>query len=83
MFGNRHPLDGFLAFENGFSIQDRLEFRFEGRGCAFYDLPFLVTTRVIDDDLEKKTVALGFGQVVGAFLLDWVLGGENEKGSSK
>ena len=34
---------------------------------------------VLDHDVEQKAVELGFGQRVGALLLDRVLGGENKE----
>ena len=35
---------------------------------------------VADDELEQEAVELGFGERVGAFVLDGVLGGEDEEG---
>ena len=43
------------------------------------DLLFLFEVRVIDLDVEHEAVELGFGQRIGAFLLDRVLRGEDEE----
>ena len=79
VLGDRYPFDGFLAFENGFSVQDRFEFGLESRGRPLEDLPFFVTGRIIDDYLEEEPIALSFGQVVSSFLLNRILGGQNKE----
>ena len=43
------------------------------------DLELLLEARVLDEDLEHEAVQLGFGQRIGAFLLDRVLRGQHEE----
>ena len=38
---------------------------------------------VVDVDLEHEAVELGLGERIGAFLLDRVLGGEDEEGGDR
>ncbi len=40
---------------------------------------FLVLVRIADGDLEQETVELGFRELIGAFLVDRVLGGQHEE----
>ena len=61
------------------SIHDVLELRHTLAGGAFGNGDFFIAARVIDADHEHEAVELGFGQRVGAFLFDGVLGGEHEE----
>ena len=83
MFGYRYPSYRLLAFDDGLAVDYGFQFRLEGRGGLLHDLAFLIARRVIDDHLKKETVSLGFGKMIGAFLLDRVLGGQNEEGFLK
>ena len=49
------------------------------RGRAAGDFEFLVETRIVDEHLEHEAVLLGFGQRIGALLLDRVLRGQHEE----
>ena len=51
-----------------------------GAGVGVEDEAFLVEGGVVDLDLQHEAVDLGLGEGVGAFLLDGVLGGEDEEG---
>ena len=41
---------------------------------------FLFEARVVDENFEHKAIGLCFGQRVGAFLFDGVLGGQHKEG---
>ena len=43
------------------------------------DVGLLAGARILDHQLEQKTVELGLGQVVGPFRFDRVLGGHDQK----
>ena len=51
-----------------------------GGGHAVEDGEFFLAGGVGDEDFEEEAVELGFGELVGAFLVDGVLGGEDEEG---
>ena len=53
--------------------------RFAGRRCLHHDLHFVFKIRITDLHVHHKAIELGFGKRVGAFLLDGVLRGQNEK----
>ena len=75
----RDESDSGLAFEDfGTADNGSGHSRLSGRG-AIDDLSFFIAAGVIDDDIQQKAVALGFGQRVGAFLFDGVLSGEYEE----
>lgn len=46
---------------------------------AFHHLEFVGEFGVTDDEFEKEAVGLGFGEGIGAFLFDGVLGGHDEE----
>ena len=46
-----------------------------GAGHEFEDLALLLAGGVIDAELEHEAIDLGFGEGIGAFLFDGVLGG--------
>ena len=70
----------FAARDHGFGIDHGAGFGLRrGSGHAIEDDPFFRHRRVIDDDFEKESVELRFGELVGAFLIDGVLGRENEE----
>ena len=43
------------------------------------DLYFILKRRIGDHNMHQKPVHLRFGQRIGAFLLDWVLGGHDHE----
>ena len=45
------------------------------------NLHFFIGARVAQFNTQQKTVNLGFGQWECAFKLDWVLGGQHQKGA--
>ena len=51
-----------------------------GMTHPFQDLPLLFPVGVGDLDLEHEPVHLGLGQGIGPFLLDGVLGGQDQEG---
>lgn len=51
-----------------------------GGGHGVEDPTFFFETRVVDFDFEHETVDLGFGEGVGAFLIDGVFSSEDEEG---
>ena len=54
------------------------------RGCGFNeDAAFGGLIGVVDVDLHQEAVELGFGQGIGALLLDRVLGGEDVEGAGQ
>ena len=59
---------------------DRLGFVGLGRGRhAFENREFLVFGWIADGHLEQEAIELRFGELIGSFLVDRVLGGEHEK----
>ena len=50
-----------------------------GLEMPFEDLSFFAFDGIVDEDFEHEAVELGFGQGVGAFLFDGVLGGEDHE----
>ena len=46
-------------------------------------LLFRFAVRISDIDLQQKAVELGFGQWIGAFLLEWILRREHMEGARK
>ena len=67
-----HPLQLLVG-------QDRREFRRRQGGGLADDLKLFVLVGVVDADLEHEPVELGFGEWIGALLLDGVLGGEDKE----
>lgn len=69
------------GLRNGLGTGDRLRF---GRGSVVAheveNLQFFVAAGVIDHDFEQKAVELSLGKLVGAFLVDGILSGEDEEG---
>lgn len=67
-------------------VQDRAcrknlaNFRFLAAGRRFENADFFIQSRVIDLDVEHEAVLLGFGEGVGPFLFDRVLGRDDEEG---
>ena len=49
-------------------------------GMAAQHLQLVLARRQRQGELEQEAVELGLGQRIGAFLLDRVLGGEDEEG---
>src|SRR5690554_800150 len=46
---------------------------------ALNDENFFLQSRITDFNFEKKTIQLGFGKSVGAFLFYWILRSKNQK----
>src|SRR5258707_970684 len=57
--------------------------RFAGRRCLHNDLHFVFKIRIADLHVHHKAIELGFRKRIGAFLLDGVLGGQDEKRQGK
>ena len=51
-----------------------------GASHAVDDLAFFLGRGVVDEKFEQEAIALGFGERIHAFVLDRVLGREDEKG---
>ena len=79
MLAHRHLLDQFLHGENLLRRQDLRDLEGVGAGGSFDDGQLLLARRVIHLNLEHEPVKLGFGQWIGAFLLDRVLRGQHQK----
>ena len=76
---DRHFADERLDFEDFPAAEDRGEF-FHGRtGRPPGDFELLIVRRVVHEHLEHEAILLRLGQRVGAFLLDRVLGREDEE----
>ena len=73
-------VDHFAGVEDVFRANNGLDFDFRCKaGGQFEDFSFLFKAWVSDDDFEHESIHLGFGERVGSFLLDRVLGGHDEK----
>ena len=68
-------LEDLLLRDDGFDVELR-----RGRRHRVEDLAFLLARRVADVELQHEAVDLGFGQRVGALLVDRVLRREDEEG---
>ena len=62
-----------------FAARDHRNLRLGQPGGRRKNLPLLLGRRILDDDVEHEPIELRFGQRVGAFLLDRVLGREHEQ----
>ena len=69
-----------MQFEDFAGVKDLLQPRLADAGGGLDDAILFICRRIINLDLEHEPVQLRFGQRVGAFLLDGVLRGQNEKG---
>ncbi len=61
-------------------VEEFLDVGFVVAGGAADDLFFFGCAGITDADLEHKAVELGFGEGIGAFLFDGVLGGHDKEG---
>ena len=80
MLGQGDKSNDPLVFEDLLAGDDRLNGSGKIPSGPLDDLPFLLAARVVDDGLEQKSVALGFGKWIGSFLLDRILRGQHEEG---
>lgn len=80
MIGDRDAADEALVLNDFLTGEERIETGLVHSGGFAGDALFFFGTWVVDLDEEHEAVKLGFGKGIGAFLLDWVLGGEDEKG---
>ena len=79
VIGYGHPAHQLLKGLNFVGVQDLTDRGLVvGRG-VLDDLQLGLVARVAQLDVEHEAVQLGFGQRVGAFLLDGVLGGQHEE----
>ena len=81
--GDINLADGTLDLEDLFAGEDLSDVGALVGGCLAGDLSFFVEGGVTDEHLEHEAVLLGFGERVGAFLFDGVLGGEYEEGGAE
>ena len=80
VLGDGDAADEVLEGEDAGAVEDVGEFGEAGAGGGFGDGDFFIAGGVVDADHEHEAVELGFGEGVGAFLFDGVLGGEDEEG---
>ncbi len=78
--GDRHGADGVLDAADAGLVEGLDDGLAALGGAAADDLHLFAGGGVLDLDLEHEAVELGLGEGVGAFLLDGVLGGEDEEG---
>jgi hypothetical protein len=72
--------DLFLQVKDGLCGQNATDFRaFAGGGC-FENPFFFFQCWVVNFDIEHEAVLLRFRERIGAFLLDWILCGNDEEG---
>ena len=83
MVGDGDFADGALDLEDLFAGENLSDVGALVGGCLAGDLSFFVEGGVADEDFEHEAVLLGFGERVGAFLFDGVLGGEHEEGGTE
>ena len=77
--GDRHRGDQLLEVRDRLGREHLLEFGGFSLGGRGEDLLLFFVRWVADPDIEHEAVELGFGQGVGAFLLDGILGGDDEE----
>ena len=75
--GQPRQLDDSLA------VKHRADARFVGLGRPVQDRLQLLGGRIFDQQLEKEPVELGFGERIGSFHLQRVLGGQHEERRQK
>jgi len=74
-------VDEFTGADDVGRFEDALDVEVRGGGAhEVEDLSFLLAGGVPDLEFEHESVELGFGEGVGAFLFEGVLGGENDEG---
>ncbi len=80
LFAYRHGADELLQVEDFLRAQHRLGSRILRTGRRQKDGAFLILFRIGHVDLHQEAIELGFGQRIGAFLLDRVLGRQHVEG---
>ncbi len=83
VFGDGDAADDFLEFQDGSGVEEAFDVGFVVGGGLFHDAGFFLGRGVADDGHEHEAIELGFGEGVGAFLFDGVLGGEDEEGEGE
>ena len=79
VIGHRHAPHDVLQPQDVLAVQHLGHRGLHVGGPLPHDLLFLAVGRVIDLDHEQEAVELGFGQRIGAFLLDRVLRRQHEE----
>ena len=79
VFGDGDAADDFLEAEDIGGVENFLEDGHGATGGGFGDLEFFFGGGVADIDEEHEAIELGFWEWVGAFLLDGILGSEDEE----
>ena len=82
-FAHRHLPDQPLDILQTGGVDHRTGLGFAEPGGFDQDAPLILFIRIADIDLHQKAVELGFGQRVGAFLLQRVLGGKHVEGGGQ
>ena len=73
-------LDEGLHFEDAVAVDDRVSGWVLSAGGAIDDFHQVFESGVSDINFEQEAIELRFGERVGSFLLDWVLGREDKEG---
>ena len=79
VIGHRHAADDVLQTQDVVAVQHLADRRLHVRRALPHDLLLLRVAGIIDLDEEQEAIELGFGQRIGAFLLDGVLRGQHEE----
>ena len=80
ILAHRHAADELLNIDDGPARQHFPHLRLLRPGGGHQDLLLLRKGGVADLDIEHESIELGFGQRIGALLLDWILRGDRKEG---